>query len=88
MPEYKIEGILKLTSPLHVATPGDRVINVETLEPKYGKSKGKDFVSYTGTTKYPLAFSEEDMQNEEADDPYPARVWHYQGQCCNFAGVV
>jgi CRISPR type IV-associated protein Csf2 len=69
MPEYKIEGILKLTSPLHVATPGDRVINVETLEPKYGKSKGKDFVSYTGTTKYPLAFSEEDMQNEEADDP-------------------
>ena len=65
MPEYRIAGILKLTSPLHVAAPGNRVIDLNSLLPSYGKGG----VPLSGTTHYPLALSEEEALNEELENP-------------------
>lgn len=63
MPLYKIAGVLKLTSPLHVASPGDRVINLESLRLSYGKADN-DHMNLTGTTHCPLALTEDEMLNE------------------------
>jgi CRISPR type IV-associated protein Csf2 len=65
MPEYKIAGILKLTSPLHVASPGDRTIDPNSLLPSYGKGG----LPLAGTTHYPLVLSEEEILNEELENP-------------------
>jgi len=65
MSEYRIAGILKLTSPLHVASPGDRVIDPNSLIPSYGKGG----LPLSGTTRYPLALSEEEIVSEEWENP-------------------
>jgi CRISPR type IV-associated protein Csf2 len=66
MPEYRIVGILKLTSPLHVAAPGDRVIDLNSLLPSYGKGG----LPLSGTIHYPLALSDAEILNEELENPH------------------
>ena len=61
MPTYTIEGILNLTAPLHVATPGERYVTLDTLYVTH--KKPDEQTEYTGimvTTVYPVAVTEED----------------------------
>lgn len=63
MQQYKIEGMLQLTSPLHVAAPGDRVIDLGSLYISYGRGDS-EHLNLTGTTHCPLALSEDEMLSE------------------------
>jgi CRISPR type IV-associated protein Csf2 len=63
MPQYKIAGNIKITSPLHVAAPGDRVIDLRSLQISYGEADS-DHMNLTGTTICPLALSEDEMLSE------------------------
>lgn len=63
MRSYQIAGILKLTSPLHVATPGQRIINLDDLSIRSGNADGDKKLNVTPTTHYPLALSEDEMLN-------------------------
>jgi CRISPR type IV-associated protein Csf2 len=65
MAEYRIAGVLKLTSPLHVGSPGDRGIDPNSLVPSHGKGG----LSLSGTTHYPLALSEVEIVDEELENP-------------------
>jgi CRISPR type IV-associated protein Csf2 len=63
MPQYRITGHIKTTSPLHVAAPGDRVIDLRSLQISYGEADS-DHLNITGTTTCPLALSEEEILSE------------------------
>ena len=61
MPTYTIEGILKLTAPLHVATPGERYVTLDTLYVTHKKpDEQTEYTGITATTVYPVAVTEED----------------------------
>jgi CRISPR type IV-associated protein Csf2 len=61
MPIYTIEGILKLTAPLHVATPGERYVTLDTLYVTHKKpDQQTEYTGITATTVYPVAVTEED----------------------------
>jgi CRISPR type IV-associated protein Csf2 len=61
MPTYTIEGILKLTAPLHVATPGERYVTLNTLYVTHKKpAEQTEYTGITATTVYPVAVTEED----------------------------
>ena len=68
MPRYKIAGTIRLTSPLHVAAPGDRVIDLHSLQISYGEADS-DHMNLTGTTICPLALSEEEILSEGMETP-------------------
>ena len=55
MSSFTIEGILKLTSPLHIASPGKRYVDLETL--RISTERGTPI---TPTTQYPVALTEDD----------------------------
>ena len=72
MPLYTIEGVLKLTSPLHVASPGARYVELDTLQVTNRKpDKNKEYTGITATTAYPIAITEEDTL--EVAYPSPAK---------------
>ena len=61
MPTYSIEGVLKLTAPLHVATPGERYVTLDTLYVTHKKpDEQTEYTGITATTVYPVAVTEED----------------------------
>jgi hypothetical protein len=61
MPVYTIEGVLKLTSPLHVANPGERYVTLDKLHVTNKKpDKKNEYTGITATTVYPIAITEED----------------------------
>jgi CRISPR type IV-associated protein Csf2 len=64
MLRYQIAGILKLTSPLHVATPGQWVINLEDLRIRKGKADGSTNLNVTRTTNFPIALSEDEILSQ------------------------
>jgi CRISPR type IV-associated protein Csf2 len=65
MSAYFIEGILKLTSPLHVAGPGERYVMLDNLYIHLRKPTGETpFTGITPTTAYPVAFTQEDLLGE------------------------
>ena len=70
MPQYKIAGTIRLTSPLHVAAPGDRVIDLHSLHISYGEADS-DHMNLTGTTICPLALSEEEILSEGMETEPP-----------------
>ena len=71
MPLYTIEGVLKLTSPLHVASPGTRYVELDTLHiANKEPDKNKQYTGITATTVYPVAITEED----ELEGPHPSPV--------------
>ena len=56
MPTYSIEGVLKLTAPLHVATPGERYVTLDTLYVTHKKpDEQTEYTGITATTVYPVA---------------------------------
>ena len=72
MPTYTIEGILKLTAPLHVATPGERYVTLDTLYVTHKKpDEQTEYTGITATTVYPVAVTEEDKL--EVGLPIPAK---------------
>jgi CRISPR type IV-associated protein Csf2 len=78
MQQYKIEGMLQLTSPLHVAAPGDRVIDLGSLYPSYGRADTAH-MNLTGTTHCPLALSEDEMLSEGIDTARPNETSRERG---------
>src|SRR6516162_7971434 len=61
MPTYSIEGVLKLTAPLHVATPVERYVTLDTLYVTHKKpDEQTEYTGITATTVYPVAITEED----------------------------
>ena len=62
---YSIEGVLKLTAPLHVASPGERYVTLDKLH--VTNKKPIDDTQFTGitlTTVYPIAVTQEDQLDE------------------------
>lgn len=72
MSVYTIEGVLKLTAPLHVASPGDRYITFENLYILPRKPIGEpNYSGITTTTVYPIALTQEDILEGTNGDKTP-----------------
>ena len=55
MSSFTIEGVLKLTSPLHIASPGKRYVG-----PGFLRISTERGTPITPTTQYPVALTEDD----------------------------
>src|ERR1700722_7708550 len=67
MSQYKITGTLKLTSPLHVAAPGDRTIDLGSLRLSYGEGSS-GAMRITGRTHKPVSLSESEARDDGQDN--------------------